>query len=62
MPGDVQMIVRRLKILDPTLARNADVGVAEKMNIGRGVSLQRRNDHGVDIGGSEALRAQNVLG
>ena len=59
--GNVQMIVRRLKILDPALARDADLGIAEQVDIGGSVSLQRRDDHGIDIVQGEALRAQNVL-
>src|SRR5579883_3285918 len=61
MPRHVQMIVGRLKILDPSFARNADLRVAEQMHIGGGVELKGSDDYRGNIVGRKALIAENVL-
>src|ERR1017187_56842 len=61
MTRNVKMIVRRLKILNPAAPRDANCGVAEKVNVRRGIGLQRSDEDQRDIVGSEPLRAEDIL-
>src|SRR3954451_1423681 len=58
--GDMEMVKRRLKILDPATPRDADGGVPKHGDVGGGVGLQRGNEHQRNVVGREPLGAQNV--
>src|SRR5215469_7938231 len=57
----VQVIIRRLKVFDPALTGNANVGVTEKMDVRSGVGLQGSDDDLRDVLRTEPLGAQNIL-
>src|SRR4051794_21126214 len=58
---NVEVVERRLEILDPAAAGDGNGGVAEHGDVGGGVSLQRRDQDQRDVLWSKALRAENVL-
>src|SRR5215469_18459075 len=57
----VQVIIRRLKVFDPALPGNANLGVSEKMDVRGGVGLQGCDDDLRDVLRIEPLGAQNIL-
>src|SRR5208282_2421900 len=59
--GNMQMIVGRLEIFDPSTPRYGDRRLAEQVYVGRGVGLQRSNDYGADVVRRQSLRAENIL-
>src|ERR1039458_3749742 len=61
MAWNVEMVVRSLEILNPAAPRDANCGVAEKVNVRRGIGLQRSDEDQRDIVGSEPLRAEDIL-
>src|SRR5580698_330640 len=55
------MIVRSLKVFDPSAPRDADACIAKHGNIGRSVCLQRSHKNCGDILWGKTLGAQDVL-
>ena len=58
MAGNVKVIVRSLKVLDPAATRDSDGGVAKQGNVGRGISLQRRDEDERNVIGRECLASE----